>query len=132
MRPRREDIEQVLGRLPAPTLGAGLYLIDILFKIGPVEKEAPISAYTLDSWEKRRDIQLQPWEADLITDLSRAYLAEMYAARTLGAQPAWKPAVAMWRYVRDQIDTPRLREALNEKVKDANGTRKRHRNPPAG
>jgi hypothetical protein len=126
MRPRRDEMEEVLGRLPMPHLEAGQYLVDLLFKVGPVQKEAPLDEQMLESWERRRGVQLRPWEAEVVVEMSRAYLSEMYAARALGAQPAWKPAAAMWRFVRDKIDTPRLRDALADKVKDGDGPRKRH------
>lgn len=126
--PRREDIERVLGYLPLPPLNAGQYLVDVLFRVGPVDKEAPINEAALEVWERRRGIALSPWEADTLVDMSRAYLAEMYAARQWAAMPPYPPAVKMWKYVRDQLGGAGLRETLNDSIKDAHGTGKRHRN----
>lgn len=122
---RRLDIEEVLGEIEAPHVPAGQYLLDILFQVGPVRGEGPVYEEHLQAWERRRDIELAPWEADMVLELSRAYLSEMHAARERNALPVWPPAVKMWKYVRDQLDTPSMKAALQDPVKEKHGNRKR-------
>lgn len=121
---RRLDIEEVLGRVPAPAVPEGQYLIDILFAVGPIRNEGPIHEEHLQPWEARRGIELHPWQADLLLEMSRAYLAEMHRAREWNALPPWPPARNMWKYVRDQINGPGMKAALKEKVKGTHGNRK--------
>lgn len=129
---RRLDFEEVLGRVPAPVVVEGMYLVDILFKVGPVRGDGPIYEQDLQPWEQRRGIELQPWQADLLLGLSRDYLAEMHRARDWNALPPWPPARNMWKYVRDQLNGPGMREALKDPVKEKHGNRQRRGNSPAG
>ena len=72
-------------------------------------------------------------------ELSRAYMAESFAARDYNAQPPWEEAVLMWRWVRNQraeksLDrferqADRQRQLEERKEKTADGSRKRRRNP---
>lgn len=123
---RRLDIEEVLGAIEAPKVPEGMYLLDVLFKVGPVRGDGPLYEEHLEPWERRRGIKLEPWQADLLLDLSRAYLTAMHDAREPNALPEWPPAVKMWKYVRDQLDTPGMKAALKDPVKDkTHGNRKR-------
>lgn len=123
---RRLDIEEVLGRVEAPDVREGAYLIDILFKVGPIRGEGPIYEEHLQAWEARRGIELTPWQADLLMGLSQDYLTASHAARDWSALPAWPPARKMWKYVRDQLNGPGMRAALKEPVKEkSHGNRKR-------
>lgn len=114
---RRYDIEEVLGEVEAPRIPEGLYLTEILFKVGPVRGDGPLYEEHLQAWERRRGVELEPWEADLVLDLSRAYLTESHAAREWNALPCWPPAVKMWKYVRDQLNGAGLKAALADSVK---------------
>lgn len=114
---RRKDIEEVLGEIEAPRISGGEYLIETLFAVGPVRAEGPLYEEHLQAWERRRGIELAPWEADLLLDLSRAYLTEMHDAREWATLPPWPPAVKMWKYVRDQLGTPGMKAALKDTVK---------------
>mgnify|MGYP006895663923 CR=1 FL=1 len=122
---RRKDIEEVLGRIEAPAVKGGEYLLDILFKVGPVRGEGPLYEEHLEAWERRRGIELHPWQADVLLEASQAYLSEMHAARDYNALPPWPPAVKMWKYVRDQLNGPGMRAALADPVKEKHGNRKR-------
>lgn len=121
---RRLDIEEVLGEVEAPRLSGGMHLIEVLFKVGPVRGDGPLYEEHLEAWERRRGIELEPWEADLVLDLSRAYLTEMHDARDWAALPPWPPARNMWKYVRDQLNGPGMRAALKEPLKEKHGNRK--------
>lgn len=99
-------MEEVLGFVPAPDVGTGKYLVDILFQVGPTKAEGPLEESALEPWERRRGIELQPWQADAILSMSRAYLAESHNAAHWNAFPPWQPAVKMWKYVRDQRHAP--------------------------
>jgi hypothetical protein len=124
---RRVEIEDVLGELEMPEVPGGEYLLAILWKVGPVKSEAPLTEQDLWYWEERRGIKLEPWQADTIVEMSRAYLAEMYSARNWNAIPPWPPARNMWKYVRDQRNTASLRAAMDDQVKEQgpHGNRKR-------
>ncbi|KAK1548909.1 hypothetical protein Q3G72_017525 [Acer saccharum] len=134
LRQRRKDVEEVLGYVPEPDLDAGAYLLEILFQIGPAFAEAPLTEGDLEPWERRRDVKLEPWEAECVISMSRAYLGESHTAREPSALPPWPGAVKMWRFVCDKINAPKLEENLAIPIKDKapNGNRKRHRNPTPG
>lgn len=121
---RRLDIEEVLGRVEAPSVPEGQYLIEVLFKVGPVRGEGPVYEENLQAWEARRGIELQPWQADLILEMSQAYLSEMHAAREPNAVAPWPPARNAWKHVRDQLDAAGLKAALKEPLKGQHGNRK--------
>jgi hypothetical protein len=121
---RRKDIEEVLGTVEAPDVAEAHYLVDILFKVGPVRSEGPVYEENLQAWETRRGIELQPWQADLILEMSQAYFSEMHAAREPNALAPWPPARSAWKYVRDQLDAAGMRAALKEPLKGQHGNRK--------
>lgn len=127
-RSRRADILDVLGYVPDPEPKAGYNLLTILFRIGPVKTEAPISEHDLVVWEQRRGIELAPWQADLIVDMSRAYLSEMYSAKAMTALAPWHKARNMWKYVCDEKQ--KRSTPVKETPKD--GSRQRRRNPAPG
>lgn len=106
---RRLDIEDVLGEVPAPEIEDGQDLINILFQVGPTKGEMPLCEGDLEPWERRRGIELAPWQADLVVDLSRAYMVESHSARDWGAIPAWPKARNMWKYVCDEKNAAALR-----------------------
>lgn len=122
---RRLDIEEVLGTVEAPYVPGGQYLLDILFSVGPTRGEVPLYEENLQAWEQRRGICLAPWQADLILEMSRAYLVESHNAREWNALPPWPPARNMWKYVRDQLNGPGLKRALGEPLKEQHGDRQR-------
>lgn len=82
------------------------YLVEILFRIGPVIAEGPVKEADIEGWEKRRGVQLTPWQADTIIDMSRAYLGEMHTARQMSAPAPWPKAIKMWKYVTENINAP--------------------------
>lgn len=117
---RRLEIEEVLGYVPAPDMGTGKFLVDILFQIGPTRAEGPLEESALEPWERRRGIELEPWQADAILAMSRAYLTESHTAGHWNAFPPWQPAVKMWKYVRDQRNGPRPQDPVKEKPRNGN------------
>lgn len=126
---RRLDIDEVLGSIPTPEV-EGHHLIEILFKVGPAKADAPISEADLEPYERRRGIELAPWQAELLVEMSRAYLSESHAAQKIDAKPPWPEAEKMWQYVRNAA-AERGWDKVREK-EPSNGSRKRHRNPPPG
>lgn len=134
-RPRRVDFEEVLGLVPAPQLEAGEHLVAILFQVGPSKADAPLDEGALEAWERRRGIELHPWQAEAIVAMSRAYMVEAHAATHWNALSPWPPAVKMWKYVRDQKAAPALKVGMSAPIKEKphNVDRnQRSRNPPAG
>lgn len=130
-RMRRKDIEEILGEVPAPEVKDGQYLIDILFQLGPFRGDLPLSEADLEPWERRREIELLPWQAELIVDMSKAYLGEMHSSREWSALCPWPKGRKMWKYVMDKKHERSTAEK-RDKEKEPHGTGKRHRNPPAG
>lgn len=126
---RRLDIEEILGEIPSPELDTR-YLIDVLFAVGPSKADGPISEAELEPYERRRGIQFPPWQAELLVEMSQAYLSETRAAEKQDAPPPWPEAVKMWQYVRNAV-AERTWDRM-EKEQERNGSRKRHRNPPPG
>lgn len=118
---RRVEVEEVLGYVPAPDIGAGKFLVGILFQVGPTKAEGPLEESALEPWEKRRGIELKPWQADAILAMSRAYLAESHAAGQWNAIPPWPPAVRMWQWVQGKkAATQRAAELEKEKMRNGN------------
>lgn len=110
--------------MPEPDLEYGMHLVLILFQIGPAKAEGPLEERDLESWERRRGIQLAPWQADLVVSMSRAYVGEMHAAKEPSAIAPWPKARNMWKYVCDN------RNVKKDKAPD--GDRQRRRNPTPG
>lgn len=125
-RMRRLDIEDVLGKLPTPEVPAGMHLVGILFQLGPIRGELPLCEGDLESWERRRGIELAPWQAELIVSLSQAYMTEMHAAKSPSALCPWTLGRNVWKYVMDKKHEQQPKEQAPD------GNRKRRRNPPPG
>lgn len=106
-----------------------MYLIDLLFKVGPIRGEMPLVDENLEPWERRRGLKLSPWQADLVLDMSKAYMSEMHMAKDISALCPWPKARNMWKYV---MDEKHKKTQAESKEKEPHGTRKRHRNPPPG
>jgi hypothetical protein len=76
----------------------------------------------LEAFERRRGISFAPWQADLLVEMSKAYMAEAATARQHDAKPPTKEAAAMWRHVRNT-----LAERSWDKVKPLEEKRNVHR-----
>lgn len=68
-----------------PSVACGIYLIDILFEIGPIKPAGmggatAISDLDLQAWQANQSITLTPWEARTIRRLSREYAAMLVDA----------------------------------------------------
>lgn len=120
-RMRRQDIEAETGEIVTPEVGAGQHLVEMLFQVGPFRGDLPLSEADLEAWERRRGIELPPWQAELVVDMSKAYMAEMHAAKNYHAAPPWPDAVPMWRWVRNQ----KAERAWDRKEKESDGRSKR-------
>lgn len=130
---RRVDVEEQLGRIPTPDVETGMHLVEILFQIGPIRGELPLCEFDLESWERRRGIELSPWQAELIVELSKAYLTEMHAARSWSALCPWPKGRNMWKLVQDRKHAKKAQEeAAKPQTKEPHGSRQRYRNPPPG
>jgi hypothetical protein len=120
-----------VGFVPMPELEGGLYLVDVLFRVGPVRNESALTEADLEPWERRRGIEMEPWQADLIVDMSRAYFGEMHAARSRTAPCPWPHGQKIWKFTQDQLSG--FTAALDTPLKESSphGHRQRHRNPAA-
>lgn len=119
-----------------PEIEAGMYLIDILFKIGPIRGEMPLVEADLEPWERRRGIALTPWQADLVLDMSKAYMSEMYPSKSLVAPCPWGVADNLWMHVtskKAEKDDAARKLAEEKRIqRETHGSHQRHRNSPTG
>lgn len=115
--------------MPEPEIEGFDYLLEILFSIGPFRGELPLEEANFEAWERRRGIELEPWEAETVIELSKAYMSEMYAAKELSALCPWERGQSIWKYVMDQ---KHKKAEAERKQKEPDGNRKRHRNSPPG
>ena len=86
-RPRRDTVG---GDLPPIT--AGVYLIELLFEIGPAQPLAmsspvAISELEIAAWQKNRGISLSAWEAGTIRRLSQDYASALAKAGQASCPP---------------------------------------------
>lgn len=65
---------------PIPKASAALYLREILFKIGPTSGDGPISFAEIEAYSRITGADLEPWEADTIFEMSRAFRDEILSA----------------------------------------------------
>lgn len=79
----------------------GRDLLDYLWEIGPAKKEGPIEAGDLVHWEHLLGVEWQPYQSRLLIKLSRAYLAESFAAAKQDAPCPWVEFEARWKYARN-------------------------------
>jgi len=107
-----------------PEVEAGMHLIDLLFKVGPIRGEMPLVEADLEPWERRRGTELAPWQADLVLDMSQEYLKHIHLGREMSALSPWPYAQKMWMHV----TAKKHEQQAQQKEKEPNGTRKRHRN----
>jgi hypothetical protein len=81
-----------------PPLEWGRYLVDYLFEFGPTMAagmgSAPLAPSEIEAAQRLLGIQLQPWEARLLLQLSREYLAESHRATEQGCPPPWDDPIA--------------------------------------
>lgn len=119
---RRHDFEEVMGHVPMPEIGTGKFLVDILFQVGPAKGDGPIEESVLESWERRRGIELKPWQADAILMMSRAYMSETHKASRWNAPPPWPRAAGMWRWVQNKKAESAAKEAkaAEQRAKELN------------
>lgn len=77
-----------------PTLGAGAYLIEILFEVGPCSPvgmggHKAIDETDLAAWMSNQNVKLKPWEAKAIRQLSREYAAMLSQSVEPNTPPPW-------------------------------------------
>lgn len=77
-----------------PPLGAGAYLIEILFEIGPSRPvgfggHSAIDEIDLAAWMANQNVTLKPWEAKTVRHLSREYAAMLTEAVEPNTPPPW-------------------------------------------
>lgn len=134
-RRRSEDIEEILGEVPMPSGAYKHPLVRSLFEIGPVVHDGYITWQELLAWQTVTGIELEPWEACAILDLSKAYLNQKAQSSSLGCLCPWPKGQSIWQYVcaKRYQKQREAEEALKlSKEKEPDGNRKRRRNPPQG
>jgi len=71
-----------------PECGA-LYLVEYMIELGVTYGEQAVPYSEIESWQRQSGIELQPWEARIVKQLSEAYLSESHAARDPDAKAPW-------------------------------------------
>lgn len=129
-------MEEVLGKMPMPDSASNHPLVIALFEIGPVEFEGHLTWRELESWQRLMGIELEPWEAIVLIDLSRAFFQQKQESKSISSLCPWPKGRNIWKYVQDEKHK-KQREAETARLKDVkekatHGSHKRHRNPPTG
>lgn len=102
-RPRREIKSDAM-----PPLGAGAYLVEILFEVGPSKPigmggNCAIDEVDLAAWMANQQVNLNPWEAKTVRQLSREYAAMLNEAVEPNTPPPWVDPNLMTPERRDKI-----------------------------
>jgi hypothetical protein len=88
---KRKKIDPPMPPNPAP------HITDWLIEMGLTEAAGmgavPISSSELAAWQGNTGVRLAPWEARLIRELSKIYLAEGRAAESENCPPPWRAPV---------------------------------------
>ena len=88
---KRKKINPPMPPNPAP------HITDWLIEMGLTEAAGmgavPISSRELAAWQDNTNVRLAPWEARLIRELSKAYLAEGRIAESETCPPPWRAPV---------------------------------------
>lgn len=96
-----------------PELSGGAYLVEHLWDVGPVLSggmgAVPLTHEELRAWQSNTGIELQPWEARLLKNLSQDYLAESHRAEKSDCPPPYQPEQMLQQN----------REAVAQKVRNA-------------
>lgn len=104
---KRDKIVPQMPPNPAP------HIFDWLIEVGLTEAAgmgaAPISSGELAAWQANTCVQLAPWEARLIRQLSKAYLAESRIAESETCPPPWRAEVTARER---EVEEARLRMVL--------------------
>ncbi len=104
---KRKKINPPMPPNPAP------HITDWLIEMGLTEAAGmgavPISSRELAAWQDNTCVRLQPWEARLIRELSKAYLAEGRVAESENCPPPWRAPVTQREL---EIEEAQLRAVL--------------------
>lgn len=70
-----------------------MYMVDYLFSVGPVTPTGmgsiPITHQEILAWRFNMDIDICPWEANALREMSRQYLAELVQSDKHDSPPPW-------------------------------------------
>lgn len=89
----RDDRKDELYEPPLPPLDTCGYLLAILFELGPASSNgmglSPISWEELRAYQWQLGIQLTPWEARTIVQVSKDYISESRRAEKADCPAPW-------------------------------------------
>jgi hypothetical protein len=88
---KKDRIPVLMPPNPAPALVGRLMEIGLSEAAGT--GAAPLSWREIDAWCNRTGVDLPPWEARLIRQLSVEYLAESRRAESVNCPPPWRGEV---------------------------------------
>lgn len=105
-----------------------------LFEVGPVGNDGFVTWQELRSWQEVVGIDLEPWEACAILDMSKTFMSQKSLSASFACLCPWPQGQKIWQYVSGKLQHKQKEaEALKKsKEKEPDGNRKRHRNPPPG
>lgn len=73
------------------------YMVDYLFSAGlsisGINGDSPLTHQEILAWRKNMQIDICPWEANTLREMSRHYLAQMIKSDKYDAPPPWIPEI---------------------------------------
>jgi hypothetical protein len=74
-----------------------MYMVDYLFSCGPVLSGAmgasPLTHQEIYAWQHNLHVDLCPWEANALREMSRQYLSELLQSDKHDSPPPWIPEI---------------------------------------
>jgi hypothetical protein len=119
---RLQQLQDAGAVVPMPGLStAARPLLARFLEVGPVASgtmgAAPLSFTELQAYADLTGIELLPWEASLLRQLSRAWVGESGRAESHDASPPWAPSQAIDR---DNLAL-RVRDVFGARAKKRGG-----------
>ena len=86
-----------------PHVEGGMYLIGYLLDIGPTLAAGvgvgPLTCAEIESWCRRTEIDLHPWQDSFLRRLSGEYIAQSHKAGKRDCPPPWEGAASIARAI---------------------------------
>jgi hypothetical protein len=74
-----------------------IYMVDYLFSAGPTISspmgKTPLTHQEIYAWQMNMGIELCPWEANALREISRQYLSELLQSDKHDSPPPWVPEI---------------------------------------
>jgi hypothetical protein len=77
-----------------PEVTGGEYIVGFLYEVGPAASGGmgmiPVDHREIESFQNNTGVELDAWQARMLRQLSREYVAEAHRATSRTAMPPWK------------------------------------------